>query len=50
MNGGFGATMAWLIGGPLVDGPAGSGSSSSTSRSASRLALSGVLLHESRPT
>jgi MFS family permease len=32
--GGIGATAGWLIGGPLVEGPAGSGSSSSTSRSA----------------
>ena len=31
--GGIGATTAWLIGGPLVDGPAGGGSSSSTPRS-----------------
>jgi MFS family permease len=33
--GGIGATAAWLIGGPLVSGPAGGGSSSSTSPSAS---------------
>ena len=48
MLGGLGATAGWLIGGPLVTDPAGSGSSSSTSRSAWWRCLSPALLHESR--
>jgi len=49
MNGAFGATMAWLIGGPLVDGPGWEWIFFiNVPVGLTALALSRVLLHESR--